>query len=346
MITGPCTARSARPWRASFRSCTLRAALAAVVAAGASASFGYLGSFTPADGYNINVFSGSANWSDVSYYNAGAYGANAGGGSGPTPIAPDSGQWKLTSQVGGFFTSSAARNGAVGGAPPYPTSVPPGTVPIYLVGNHFPGRGGDGSNLAFRNDSPVGTGFAEYDYYLDSYDFGGTNPASVTSGVVSMQMYHMPNPNEPPNPDGTPANDKFIQSFTDSSGNIGVQWGYARDNEVYWRAGSSGSWNYTGIYATAADWDGTRMSIDLTNDTFQFEYYDATTTLWSTLAPAGTALGVAMSDLTRLGWALDDNLSSGIGGKNFFDDASFTIPEPSTALLAGLAAVALLRRQR
>ncbi|MGE0480418.1 MAG: PEP-CTERM sorting domain-containing protein [Phycisphaerae bacterium] len=321
-------------------------ALAALVAANVvSAAFGYLGSFAPADGYDLNVFSGSANWSDVSYYNAGGYGPNAGGG-GVTPITPDSGKWKLTSQVGAFFPSAAARNAAVGGAPPYPTTVPPGTVPIYLIGNHFPGRGGDGSNLAFRNDSPAGTGFAEYDYYLDSYDFGGTNPASITSGVVSMQMYHMPNPNEPPNPDGTPAHDKFIQSFKDSSGNIGAQWGYARDNEVYWRAGSSGPWNYTGIYATAADWDGTRMSIDLGNDTFQFEYYDVGSNTWTTLAPAGTALGVAMSDLTRLGWALDDNLSSGIGGKNFFDDAAFTIPEPSTALLAGLGAAALLRRRR
>ena len=43
-------------------------------------------------------------------------------------------------------------------------------MPIYIVGNHFPGRGGDGSNLAVRNDSPSGTGPLKYDYRIEWLD--------------------------------------------------------------------------------------------------------------------------------------------------------------------------------
>src|SRR5262245_40598818 len=113
---------------------TVLAISAGAIAGLASPAFAHLGSFSPAYGYNISVYSGSANWCDVSYYNAGSYGAFSGGGSGPTSIAPDSGNWKLISQVGGFFPSTAARNAALLGAPPYPTSVPPGTIAAYMVG--------------------------------------------------------------------------------------------------------------------------------------------------------------------------------------------------------------------
>jgi hypothetical protein len=311
------------------------------------AAVAHLGSFTPADGYTLSVPSGgSANWCDVSYYNAGAYGPNSGGGS-LTSIVPDSGLWRVTGQVGGFFTSSAARAAAVGGAPPYPVNVPSNTVPAYIVGNHFPGRGGDGSNLAVRNDTAAGTGDIKYQYSLDTFDTGGPVPSSVTSGVVTTQFYFMTDPGVPPNP-GTRARDKFIMSFTDSLANIGVQWGYADDNEVYWRTNTSGAWNYTGVYATSADWDGVRMDIDLTNDTFGLDYYDVGTNTWSTMVPAGTALGTPMQNMTVLGWQLADAVNTGIGGKNFFDDFSFTVPEPSSAamLLSMAGVIGLLRRRR
>src|SRR5262249_7934018 len=127
-----------------------RFAIATILAAAASPALAHLASFEPADGYNINVFTGSANWDDVSYYNAGANGANSGGGA-LCNIPPNSGLWKIQSSPGGFFTTAAQRNTAVGGSPPYPSSVPPNTVPIYIVGNHFGGR--TGTALALRNDS-------------------------------------------------------------------------------------------------------------------------------------------------------------------------------------------------
>jgi hypothetical protein len=311
----------------------------------ATPALAHLGSFSPSYGYNINVPSGgSANWCDVSYYNAGTYGANSGGGSGPTAITPDSGLWKLVGPIGGFFPSPAARNAAVGTAPPYPTTVPSGTVAAYMVGEHFPGRGGDGANLAFRNDTPAGTGDAKYEYTLDSYDFGGPAPASITSGTVSTQFYFMPDPGTTPNP-GTRARDKFVLSLKDSGGNIGVQWGYADDNEIYWRTNTSGAWNYTGVHATLGDWDGVKLSVDLTSDTFGIDYYDVASNTWSNMVPSGTALGTVMQDLTVLGWQLADAVNLGIGGKNFFDDFSFTVPEPSSVMLVLAGAVVMVRRR-
>ena len=201
-------------------------------------AFARLGTFSANDGYQhiISPPSTSYNFSDVTYYNAGAYGVNAGGGSGPTFIAPDSGQWRLVSQVGAFFSTAAARSAALSGAPPYPL-VYPGTTPSYMVGAHFPGHNNDGHNLAFRNDTPAGTGPAVYEYSLDQYDLGAT-PSTITSGTLETQFYFLPTV-AVPNYTGSPSIDKFTLSFVDSLGNVGLQWGYARDNEVVWRDSSS-----------------------------------------------------------------------------------------------------------
>lgn len=326
--------RSARPGVRFLPGSALAAA--GLVASFATPASAYLGSFSPNDGYNI-----VQPWVDVSYYNAGAYGVNAGGG-GWTQIAPDSGRWKVVGQVGAFYTTSAARAAATSGAPPYPAPGP--GLPIYIVGDHGPGRT-DNSSLAFRNDTVAGTGAANYDYSIDTYDTGGTPAASITSGTVSAQMYFLPNPDVPTQP-GTRAGDKFHMSFVDSSGNVGAQWGYARDNEVYWRAGSSGPWTYTSIIANSGNWDGVRISIDLTADTFALDYFKVATSSWVNLAPAGTPLGATMNNLTNIGWHLEDGTNNGVGGKNFFDDFTVNIPAPGAAGLLGLAGLAAMRRKR
>jgi len=336
LFAGFVTPGSATPARLRLPSRAIGLSAAATLAL-ASPAFAYLGSFAPADGYHLGVYSGSVNWSDVSYYDAGASGANAGGGAGPNLITPDSGKWKVVGQV--------ARSAALGASPPYPGTLPPGTLPIYIVGNHGPGRT-DGSALAFRNDTPLGgVGAAVYDYTIDTYDTGGTVPATVTNGIVGSNLYFNANPNDPINP-GTHPLDKFNLSFMDSSGNIGAQWGYARDNEIYWRAGSAGPWNYTGLYANNGAWDGMSVKIDLTADTFQIDYYDVIGNTTINIAPAGTALGAAMNNLTTLRWQLEDGVNSGVGGKNFFDDATFTIPAPGSLGLFGLGALVGLRRRR
>lgn len=314
--------------------------------AGAAPAFAGLGSFGPNDGYSLNLYSGGYNWADVTYYNAGAYGPNSGGGSGPTFIAPDSGRWRLVSNAGGFFSNSAARAATLGGAPPYPTSHPNG-VGAYLVGAHFPGRNNDGYNLAIRNDTPAGSGPVAYDYDLDIYDTGGVVPSTQTSGTVGFQIYFMSDPDSPWQP-GTPRQDKFTMSFLDQFGNIGAQWGYSRDNQIAWRDGPSSPWNYTTWNASPSLWNGMRVSLDLTNDTFSLDFYDDASATWNTIVVPGTGMGAAMTNFTTVRWQLEDAVHLGVGGKNFFDDASTSgfIPAPGALALLGLGTLLSGRRRR
>ena len=131
----------------------------------------------------------------------------------------------------------------------------------------------------------------------------------------------------------------------DSSGNIGLQWGYARDNEIIWRDSPSNPWNYTGLITNGA-WDGINATIDLTADTFKLTFFDLVNNITTVLAPTGTALGTPMTNFTALRWQMEDGENTGVGGKNFFDDASFSIPAPSSVALLGLGALAASRRRR
>jgi hypothetical protein len=312
--------------------------------AAAAPAYANLGSFTPQDGYDVQ--SGLV-YGDVSYYNAGQYGANAGGGPGPTQIVADSGLWSVIGPAGGYFSNPTDRTNYTTGAPPYPAN-PATAVGSYFVGGHSGGRT-DNYNLAIRNDIPLGTGAAVYDYELDSFDFGGISPASVTSGPVQMGFYFCPNPGDTPDPSGAASKGKFTMSFKDSLGNIGFQWGYLRDNAVVWRDDPSDPWNATAFIADQTNWDGLTVNIDLTADTFAMDYYDVSTNTTTNIVPAGTAMGQAMSDFTVLGWRLEDGLFAGNAGKNFFDDFSFNVvPEPSSLVLMvlGCAAICGVRRKR
>lgn len=310
----------------------------------ATPAHAYLGSFTPQDGYDVQ--SGLL-YGDVSYYDAGQYGANAGGGSGPNQIVADSGLWSVIGPAGGYFDNPVDRASYISTAPPYAAGDPNGEE-SYFVGGHSGGRT-DFWNLAIRNDIPLGTGAAVYDYELDSFDFGGIAPASVTSGPVQMGFFFCPNPGDS-NPSGGAPSDKFTMSFKDSLGNIGFQWGYLRDNAVVWRDDPSDPWNTTAFIADQGAWDGLTVNIDLTADTFSMDYFDVSASTTTNIVSAGTFMGQAMNDFTVLGWQLEDGLFSGNAGKNFFDDFSFNagVPEPGSLTLAALACITLLgvRRRR
>ena len=318
------------------------AAPALIVAGLASPASAYLGSFTPADGYQI-----WQNWVDVSYFNSGANGANAGGGA-YGYIVPDSGLWKVTpGYAGGIYKGWASRTAAlttvVGNV--YPVNPPTaGGGGVYIVGDHGPGRT-DNSALAFRNDTPAGTGPARYDYSIDTYDTGGVVPSTVTTGVVTAKLYMLASPLVSSST-GAAARDKFTMSMTDGSGNIGVQWGYAEDNEVYWRPGSSGPWNYTGVYVSSGLWDGIKLDLDLTADTFKIDYYTASTNTWAPLVGTTAMGGPGMTNFTTIGWQLEDDVHLGTGGKNFFDDFSISIPAPTSAGALALAGLLAARRRR
>lgn len=328
---------------AAGRRCAVGMLGALLVAMGGAPAWGYLGSFSQNDGYEL--WSNTI-WGDVSLYNAGQYGPNAGGGS-YTQLFADTGLWKLQGNVGGYFDNPTDRSNAVFAGPLYLFN-PPNTQPAYVVGDHSPGHL-DQSALALRNATPLGTGPMVYDYTLDNYDFGGVSPATITSGTIQTGFFFCPNPELPPQ-SGTRVGEKFTLSLVDSVGNIGLQWGYARDNEVLWRDGPASPWTNTGIYANAGAWDEVQLVTDLTNDTFGIDYYSTLSNTWSTLAPLGTPMGQAMGDLTHLGWRLEDGIFSGVGGKNFFDDFSFVVPvpEPSSWVLAtaGLVAIGWAQRIR
>ena len=89
-----------------------------------------------------------------------------------------------------------------------------------------------------------------------------------------------------------------------------------------------------------------RSTLDLTADTFMLEFYDSVGATWNTIAPAGTPMGSSMGNFTGLRWQLEDGINAGLGGKNFFDDASFSIPTPGATALAGIAMLTSLRRRR
>lgn len=326
-----------------MKSRTLSAlAMLTISLASASKSHAYLGSFDIPDGYNqfATQVPGTppSDFSDVVYYNAGVIGPKA-------QIAYNSGAWKLLTQAGAFFPTSATRNAVVSAAPPYPAFPSSGTVPDYVIGNHPGGR--TGGALALRNEGGA-NGAMEYDYTLDTVDFGGPTPASVTSGNVVTQFYFCPN-----GMDNNPTAEKFIMSFRDGTGATGLQIGYRHDNQVQWRPGNSGAWTLAGITADSLAYDGFRVDMNLSNDTFQLEYFDVSASTWSTLAAAGTSLGTPMQNLTNLRWWLDEFTvagdPSGYAGKNFFDDFSFKVnpvPEPSTCLLVLTSLCGLSLRRR
>jgi hypothetical protein len=306
----------------------------------------WLGGFENADGYAYAfTYPQLDNYVDLTHYNAGQWGPNAGGGAAfqqavNTPVA----LWSYSSVAGSAFPNAATRIANLGAAPPwnaYPAGAT-GSIPAYFVGAHFGGRLGTNA-LAIRNAATDGP--LKYDYRIDSYDFGGVAPATVTSGTIATGFYYQPNPADNITDSSGQSPVKFAMSITDSTGNVGFEWGYLRDNTVLWRQGNANPWNTTTLSGDPFDYDGITFSVDLTAQTFTLDYYDISANLTTNLA-TNLALGATMTDFTHIGWYMTDNVYTGVGGKNFFDDFAFSVPEPASALLLLAALTPLLKKRR
>jgi PEP-CTERM motif len=297
----------------------LALSMAALVFHG-QACYAYLGGFEDPDGYKPFL-------NDVAEYNAGQYGANAGGGS-YTVITPNTGLWTKLQ------------------GPLYPTAGSTGFV-AYATGH----AGYDRTNPSTSDQALVITtntdgwsgGQQEYSYSVDSYDLGGVNPASTGGDKINISFWSCSYILGTGEGGGLgPGTIGHTVSFYDSSGNLGFAVGGIQPGTTTdYAATNVGSWVQSSVAVgtnTFHRWD---IALDLGAQTVSIDVYEGSTlTSLVTNAP----LINTMNDFTEMRflstpgvnnakvWALDDFAMSVDSRK---------VPEPGTGLLA-LSAVGLV----
>jgi len=341
--------------------------------AGAERAWGYLGSFEEQDGYRVpqngNMaslgFSGDAQFylnnqeangftgivppgalpntlgdpshgADLSRYNAGQYGTNAGGpGGAGMDIADNSGLWQAL--AGGRLHEDI-------GAPFYQGSL---SARDYVQAYGYPGAR-TGSQVLNFLASDVNL---RYNYTLDSRDFGGLSPALTVAHQVDLSFWLCPSEWDDPD-----TGDMMGMAFRDSSGQVLLEVGYTGDNRFQYRVGGSASWITSGIVLGSQGWSEVAVTLDTHGNTAGLTVtgYDDSNSMLSAPVTLLTesALGLDALALTDLTWDLrGGSLDNGaVGFKHYFDDFSFAltpVPEPTGALLLMLTGlVAGLRRRR
>jgi PEP-CTERM motif len=297
----------------------LTLALAAVSVLFANNAYAYLGGFEGVDGYRPFL-------NDVSTYNAGQHGPNAGGGV-YMPLPPNTGLWKKLQ------------------GPLWPAPGTAGGV-AYATGHaNFdrtnPG-GPDQALVITTNADGWSGGSQEYSYDVDSFDLGGINPNTTGGDVVNISFWScswIPGSGEGGGlGPGTIAN---TVSFYDSLGNLGfavggIQPGITTD----FAATNVGSWVQSSVAVGTSSYHRWDISLDLNMQRVSIDVFEgATLTPLVTNAP----LINPMSDLSELRflsapgennakvWALDD-----------FTMGVRVVPEPSSILLAAMSLAGIL----
>ena len=269
----------------------------------------------------------------VQNYNAGQYGPGSGYPSSNvyTPIAANSGQWKIDPATGGgngsyatghqFFDRTEVNAGIFNGA----------KQGLVLTTSHL---GWSGPAL-------------KYTYDLDAQDLG-VNPLSTGSSSIKLSFWWC---SQLPGSEigGMVPNGYFGDeiSFMDSAGNVGFRLGLTQrmsgDHVTYW---DGTSLNESSIVAASHAFDRWDITLDVDNDVFSADYYSfGSNTLHSLVSNAPMIAG--MTDFTRLGF----RTSPGVNNAKLLalDDFSFTVvsvPEPGTITLAICALLALGRSRR
>jgi hypothetical protein len=268
----------------------------------------------------------------VANYNAGAHGANAGGGL-YTPITPNTGLWKklqgplfpATGTTGNFAYATGHQNF---------DRTNPSTADQALV--------------ITTNADGWGAGPQEYSYNVDTFDLGGFTPASTAGNTVKISFWScsfIPGSGEGGGLGaGTLAN---TISFYDSSGNLGFAVGGIQPGTTTdFAATNVGSWVQSSVAVGTNNYHRWDISLDLGLQTVSIDVFES-----AVLTPlvVNAPLINAMSNFSQMRflsapginnakvWALDD-FSMMVG----------PIPEPSTCLLlvCGALGLALQHRRR
>lgn len=263
---------------------------------------------------------------DVSRYNAGQYGTNNGGSGGnAVDLADNTGIW--TALAGGRLAVDNSN----------------GSTPLNFITAHG-GPAYSGSDfLAIRAIDEL----LIYNYSVDSRDFSGISPLSISDGVYDVGFWFCPG--QVISPGGSSAN-IFGLNFQDGVGTSGFGFGYNGQGQIQFDLGGAGTWSTSAVTVGANDWSYASMQFNTGTDTVSM-----TITPWDDLSSSlGSAVQILsnqamtadMGAFQNMNWRLNAGMD-----KNFFDNFSMTatpVPEPGGALLAAMAGLRLcfIRRRR
>ena len=284
----------------------------------------YLGEFEGADGYGSFL-------NEVSTTNAGAHGANAGGGSLAT-IPVNSGLWvKLQGPV-------------------YPTPGTAGGV-AYATGHQNLDRTNPGTSdqalVITTNADGWGGAPQEYAYSVDTYDLGGANPLSVGSDTIDISFWscaQIVGSSDPASGLG-PGTIGDTISFYDSSGNLGFSVGYRQPGTTTdYAATNVGSWVQSAVAVNPSTYHRWDITLDLLNDTVSIDIFEGATL---TTLVSGAPLINNMNNFTEMRFASTPGVNNAkIWSLDDFGMSVRPVPEPATLGLMALGGAAFLSRTK
>jgi hypothetical protein len=275
---------------------------------------------------------------DVTRYNAGQFGTNAGGPGGiGVDIRDDTGLWSAVS--GGRLDEDA-------NAPVYNGTLASGRD--YVIAYRYTNA---------RTGIQVLDVFADevdmtYDYRLDSRDLGGQTVSSTNNNQVTMSFWFCP-----PDTDDTYTANTLGLGVWDANGQRLIEVGYTGTNQLQYRVGNSSLWQTSAVTVGSFGWSQYSLVVDTAADTASIEaraWDDNTSSLGSVQTILSTStLGLDGQAFEKLRWSaeggvLDENTGDA-AYKNYFDDFQFTaavVPEPGSALMVALVGLTLVSRRR
>lgn len=299
----------------------------------APSAFAFLGGFEFDDGYRD--FLGR-----VENYNAGQYGANVDPSASYTTIPTNSGAWQKI-QGGEYATAHFGRD-----------RLQPG-------GSH---NAGPMAMVITTNDAGWNGPAQIFDYKVDSYDMGGTNPSSATSATLSYWV--CPSILFGANNMTSPIYGNSVM-LRDSTGQVIVEIGNRIQNDTYGTHTIAykinGVWTDTAIAAATNYYQQFEVSVDYANDTVSLDLIDGgytkTPLNGGSSSYVGTGTRTTLINNVSLNTGIDylDTLrftsAPGVGNNKQWqlDDFSFAatpVPEPSSLSLLGLAISGLCFRRK